>query len=282
MNVPPPHAQLLDLQRTVLHEINQLNETRKGIIEMEVDVRVPKLTMPSHYYKQDICELVHTHRVSKVLIYFSPKYALNATGKKELYSDLHNACIAGGDRIALWGKGKGKQVLDIRCQCVAVYRGPKVDKGTEALVARDDYRIESYTNNRKNQRHGHKGRTSSHQTGIDQRNFKEEDKCPFILSVFMDATGYFMKSTAGCVLHQFHARHDHLRVSTTHLREDKLQLQEDMNSARAKIGTAANVHYVRSARQGTPTLLSPQQIQHLCKKNESSSKLWNCQWRCDR
>jgi hypothetical protein len=82
MSVPPPHAQVHNLQLALLHEINQLKLTRKGILEIEVDVRVPKLTMPSHYYKQDICDLLHTHQISKVLIYFSSKYALNAKGRK--------------------------------------------------------------------------------------------------------------------------------------------------------------------------------------------------------
>jgi hypothetical protein len=45
-----------------------------------------------------------------------------------------------------------------------------------------------------------------------------------------------------------------------------------MNTTRAKIGTAANIHYVRSARQGTPTLLSSYQVAWLCQKKELASK----------
>jgi hypothetical protein len=46
-----------------------------------------------------------------------------------------------------------------------------------------------------------------------------------------------------------------------------------LNSARAKLGTAANLHYVHSGRQGTPTLLSRHQITYLCKKKKS------CAWK---
>jgi hypothetical protein len=38
----------------------------------------------------------------------------------------------------------------------------------------------------------------------------------------------------------------------------------------AKLGSAANLHYVRSGQQGTPTFLSCSQIAHLCKKKTSS------------
>jgi hypothetical protein len=62
-----------------------------------------------------------------------------------------------------------------------------------------------------------------------------------------------MKSTASDGIHQYYPHHDHLCHSTTHLDEEELELQDDMNTARAKakIGTAANMHYVCSAHQGT-------------------------------
>jgi hypothetical protein len=48
-----------------------------------------------------------------------------------------------------------------------------------------------------------------------------------------------------------------------------------MNSAHAKIGTAANIHYVCLAHLGTPTLLSSSQIVYLCKKIATSLKVGN-------
>jgi hypothetical protein len=79
-----------------------------------------------------------------------------------------------------------------------------------------------------------------------------------------------MKSQQGSVLHQFHSRRDHLRSSVSPLPKVDVQLQGDLNSARAKLGAAANLHYVRSCHEGTPTLLSRAQISHLCMKHSSS------------
>jgi hypothetical protein len=70
-------------------------------------------------------------------------------------------------------------------------------------------------------------------------------------------------------MHQYHSRRDHLRAPLSHLVLDEAQLIEDLNSARAKLGTAANLHYVRSNRKGTPTLLSRGQIAYLCHKNKT-------------
>jgi hypothetical protein len=60
--------------------------------------------------------------------------------------------------------------------------------------------------------------------------------------------------------------------STSHLHEAELQLENDINTAQAKIGTTSNIHYVCSACQGTPTLLSSFQIAWLCKKKGIASK----------
>jgi hypothetical protein len=56
-----------------------------------------------------------------------------------------------------------------------------------------------------------------------------------------------MKAKNGLVvLHQFHYRRDHLCSLTSLLEEQEVQLQKDLNSACAKLGTAANLHYVCS------------------------------------
>ena len=55
------------LQDDVLHEIHQLNQPRLGIMEMEVDVRLPYTAFPysKSFVKQDICPIIHHHRQSK-------------------------------------------------------------------------------------------------------------------------------------------------------------------------------------------------------------------------
>jgi hypothetical protein len=78
-----------------------------------------------------------------------------------------------------------------------------------------------------------------------------------------------MKSTNCTGSHQFHPPCYQLCSSTSLLVDDKFQLQEDLNSAPAKLGTAANLHYVCSACKGTPTVQSRSQIAYLCKKKSS-------------
>jgi hypothetical protein len=47
---------------------------------------------------------------------------------------------------------------------------------------------------------------------------------------------------------------------------DEHQVQQDMNSTRAKTGIAVNLHYVRTGRKGTPAILSRDQVKAMCKK----------------
>jgi hypothetical protein len=58
-----------------------------------------------------------------------------------------------------------------------------------------------------------------------------------------------------------------VRTPTTLLDSDKSQILCDLSSARAKTGVAENLHYVRSDRQGTQSILSHAQIKRLLKKN---------------
>jgi hypothetical protein len=55
-----PSAPVHELQCGVLHEINQLNEPRQGIIEMEVDICLPSISLPCCFAKQDIFALPFT------------------------------------------------------------------------------------------------------------------------------------------------------------------------------------------------------------------------------
>ncbi len=76
------------LQDVVLHEIHQLNKPRLGVIQMEVDIRLPHMAFTSCYAKQNICSEIHNHKVSNALIYFLPKYAHDQAGRKALYDDI--------------------------------------------------------------------------------------------------------------------------------------------------------------------------------------------------
>ncbi len=91
-------------------------------------------------------------------------------GRLDLFHDLQSAAQDGGDSLTLWGKGRGKhQSMYIRCQCSPLYRGSKMDK-QGSVVLREDYRATTFTNDRKNQRHGIKGINGSHRTAIDEKD----------------------------------------------------------------------------------------------------------------
>jgi hypothetical protein len=155
----------------------------------------------------------------------------------------------------------------IRCQCAPLYRGSKTDK-QGSVVPRADYRATTFTDDRKNQPHGIKGINGSHRTTLDRCTSKGDERCPFSYSIFLDSAGYYLKTAANFFLYQFHARRDHIDTSTTPLDSDENQIQGDLSSARAKTGVAANLHYVRSGRKGTKSILSSHaQIKALLKKN---------------
>ena len=112
MSATPP-VKVHRLQLAVLHKINQLLQPRQGILEMEVDVRLPSMPLPACFSKQDICSLVLHNKLSKALIYFLPKYTFDKKGRAELYADLGRAALVGGDRITLWGRGESMQPDDV-------------------------------------------------------------------------------------------------------------------------------------------------------------------------
>ncbi len=121
----------------------------------------------------------------------------------------------------------------IRCQCSIIYQGSRVDKATETLNERSDYRNSTYSSDRKNQRHGQKGRNAPHRSASEGPLTKDEDHCPFSLAVYQDATGYYMKSTNCTGSHKCHPQWDQLGTPASLLVEEEFQLQEDLNSARA-------------------------------------------------
>ena len=106
-----------------------------------------------------------------------------------------------------------------------------------------NYRNETYCNNHKNQQHGQNGRNTYHRTGIKYPISINKDQCTFSLAFYQDDSIYYTKTTNSVGSCQFHHLHDYLCTSTSLLEEEDLQLQDDLNLARAKLGTAANLHY---------------------------------------
>jgi hypothetical protein len=261
-------SEIAVLQQSALYKISQLNLPRQQVLEMEVQLCVPNLvSWCDGYVNQDICQLSQNFKLSKARIYFPPKYTPDKKGRLALYHDIQRAAQDGGDSLTLWGKGRGKdQSMYIRYQCAPLYQGSKMDK-QGSVVPREDYRATTFTNDRKNQRHGMKGINGCHCTTLDRRTSKGDEPCPFTCSIFVDSDGYYLKSATNSFLHQFHARRDHIRTSTALLDANENQILGDLSSARAKTGVAANLHFVRSGRQGTKSILSHAQIKRLLKKN---------------
>jgi hypothetical protein len=266
------------LQQAALFELQQLNKPRPGIMDMVVDVCLPSTILPFHFAKQDLCTVIQNNKNSNARIYFPPtKFTLDSQGRKNLWNDLQRSANDGGDVLSIWGKGSGvkgkgdKQSMWIRCQCAPVYRAKKFDK-SGCIIPHDDYGNTTFCNDQKNQRRGQKGRNASHRTTINCRISTDKDRCTFSLSVFYDDRGYFIKPKIGSVYHKYHARRDHVRSPSSLLNQEDNQLQHDLNSARAKTGVAANLHFTRIARKGTPTILSRDQIKYLVKKNSNLKK----------
>jgi hypothetical protein len=129
-----------DRQLTVLHEINQLNCPRPGIVEMLIDVRLLSMSSDPSFMKHNICSVISCHKHSKCLIYFGPHYTPDESGRVQLLSDLTRSALVGCDHILSSGKGRSKgQSLYIRCQCVGICRESKFDKINGHIIGRSDY-----------------------------------------------------------------------------------------------------------------------------------------------
>jgi hypothetical protein len=91
------------------------------------------------------------------------------------------------------------------------------------------------------------------------------------MSFFLDFDGYFfLKTFTNSFFHQFDAWYDHIHSLATLLDDDKHQVQQqDLSSARAKTGQAANLHdyFVRTGLKCTHLILLHDQITALLKKN---------------
>jgi hypothetical protein len=238
---------------------------------MEVQLQVPNLeALCDGYVNQDICQLSQNFKLSKAQIYFPRKYTPDKKGRLALYHDIQRAAQLGGDSLTLWGYGQGKdQSMYIRCHCAPlIYRGSKIDK-QGSVAPPEDYQPSTFTYYRKNQQHGIKGIKGSHRTSLDRPASKGDERCPFTCSIFLDSAGYYLKTATNTFVHQFHARRDHIRTSTTLLGNEENQVLCDLSSARAKTGVAANLHYVRSGCRGTNSIFSHAQIKALLKKKTS-------------
>jgi hypothetical protein len=96
------------LQQAVLYELQQLNEPRPGIRDMEVDICLPNTILPFYFAKQGLCMVIQNNKNSNAHVYFPPtKYTLDSQGRKNLWNNLQRSTNDGGDVLSIWGKGRG-------------------------------------------------------------------------------------------------------------------------------------------------------------------------------
>ena len=302
------------LQACLQEEVQKLDAPRLGIIILDVSI-CTQYDTPLSYESANICELIESHKHTNAYVYIHPKYAsvqqasdssdvvhtstsssLSSSNDEEpevdpfherklLSESIQRASILGGDSIYVAPTAKRsnqnnnskKEIRCFRlsCQCSRVYEGKKADASTGTIIPRDDYRLSSITNDRKNQRKGHKGRVASHRTNTVRRLSKNDVRCPLLISVYHNDSGYYIKPKPGNGYHQYHAVRPNIRMPIKLLQGEDALIMKDLSSAKALTRVAVNAHFVRSSRRGTPTLLSKDQVCHICrgkKEKESNDK----------
>ena len=238
-----------------------------------------------HLYGADLCHIIDQYKSLDVKIYFNAKHSeLTAeeqllhkvptlAPKEVLLRSIQNAAVEGGDTLISNGgilKGTtGKRMMLIRCSCV---RATRSNKGSHF----SEYRIDSMTNNRKNNRHGNVGKHGKHRCGsvLPLRN---NALCPFSLPIYNDENGYYVRSKYCQPHHEFHPRRGHIRISRKLIHGDEMQIIQDSGEACSMAGTGRNLHYIRSRRkQGSCTLLSTRQVTQIYEGlgKTNNSKKW--------
>ena len=288
-----PNSSVTALQAALDEEVRKLHVPRLGKIILELCV-CNEYDTPTSYESANVCHLMESLKHSNAYLYLHPKYSSlqhsddSSKGEGEVtrsdeteinmqqnVSDsIKRAAVTGGDRLCLGSQRKrtaqeNKSNKSIRCfhllcQCSRVYHGKKVDGTTGSIIDRQDYRNSSITNDKKNRRHGKKGRASSHRTDTVFRLSRNENRCSFSISVFHNNFGYYIKPKPGNGNHEYHDVRPDLRMPSNLLQGEDAAIMKDLNSAKALTGVAVNAHYVRSSRKGTPTLLSRDQVRYIC------------------
>ena len=285
----------LQLHNELINNVEQLKARRLGQIEMDVCPSAPG-EVPASYTKMNVCELMSSNKNYNAYVYFHPMYstppsqnslevnesAMTPHDPIKVFRDNIERCAVFGHDVIVSG-GRPKRVregtstndpnpLYFRCQCAKLYTGKKVNLSSGKVIPRDDYRTATITNDAKNNRAGSKGRHGSHRTDSVRCFTKEEPKCGFQLSIFHNKFGFYIKTKNGNPYHEHHASRLHLRMPSRLVGSKEVTIIQDLNSAKALSGVAANTHFVRTKRRGTPTLLSNAQIKYIGSKYKKKKK----------
>ena len=230
----------------------------------------------------DLCSIIEQYKNLDIKIYFDKKHSqLTAkelamdhppilSSKEILLRSLQESAVAGCDTIISNGgirKTTGEQkILNIKCSC------NRLTRAIQHFVY-SDYRQDTYSNNRRNNRQGLQGRRGKKRRGAILSKDKDA-LCPFSIPVYQDCLGYYVRSKFTHPYHETHPRRDHIRVREKLVHGDDMEAIKDSTQACALSGTGRNIYYVRSRRkQKKASLLSTRQVSKICHDLRKKRKL---------
>ena len=279
---PPPReeasivADVSEQHTKVFDYLNIVLDQRLGKLILPVWINFASVETPQVYEPQNICQLMADYTNVPARIYFcSQTYPNSEAGKASLLDALRLAAHHGEDKLISGSEKSNKRKREkheyvLICQRGRNYSGNKFDSETNEIVHRPDYLEAAISNPRSKCRHGPAGRSGSRRTSTSMCLGPDQPKCPFNVSLYKDALGFYIKTGIGNPFHQYHPPRQ-MNLPTKLLKDDARQLLQDMNSGRAATGVAASVHYARSQREGMPSLLSHHQIRYIMKRSDEKS-----------
>ena len=268
------------LQVKLQVQLEQLRSERLGKIVVSHGVAIESegvFSLPS-FTSGNLCETIQQYqKIPIARIYIEPPTNREGIVPNDLSEQVHflkermkMASMAGGDVIVQAGTGKKvqsgfKRVAVFRCQCGMHYKGKKIsDSGTPLLSL--NYRQESFVNDRANNRHGTDGRKGPKRSRALRHTPLNGTICGFNFSLLHDGVGFFVKPQNGSPFHRGHPTRPFLRTPSRFLHPSDLEAIGDVAQTNAPAGVAVQLHQTRTARFGSGTVLSQDQIRYRCKK----------------
>ena len=270
----------MELQAKLQAQLEELRSDRLGKIIVSHGVAIlsdGSFSLPS-FTSGNLYETIQQyHKIPIARIYIEP--ATNREGVvptdiseqvQLLKERMKMASIAGGDVIVQAGTGKKVQsgfqrIAVFRCQCGMHYQGKKITHNGTPLVSLN-YRQESFVNDRSNNRHGTDGKKGPKRSRAVRHTPLNGTICGFNFSLLYDGVGFFIKPQNGSPYHQGHPTRPFLRTPSRYLHPSDLEAIGDIAQTNAPAGVAVQLHQTRTARFGSATIFSQDQIRYRCKK----------------
>jgi MULE transposase domain/SWIM zinc finger len=193
-------------------------------------------------------------------------------------SGLDIVCRTSSERAI----GMGKECMSLVCACSLAYVPKKPNKDDDK--ENEERGIDSAKRNGKADESGYKrtllhnarkanrkdGKTGARRRDTKRRSDSSNLRCPFLIPVYSDADGFYLKGGNGCPHHCYHSRLNPaslpLSCSSRLLLEEDRQFLHDANKARAGHTANRNLFYVRGGK-----FLSVDQCRRICDTTSKSS-----------